>query len=100
MKEVMSKKRRLEDYETVKLTEERSAIIKRQLLEKLKDPRIFTIPCVIGELHIEKALCDLGSNRSLTYLRGIIENVVVKIDRFIFSVDYVVLDMEEDQEFR
>ncbi|XP_062103357.1 uncharacterized protein LOC133814411 [Humulus lupulus] len=65
MKEVMSKKRKLEDYETVKLMEECSAIIKRQLLEKLKDPGSFTIPCVIGELHIEKALCDLAASTNL-----------------------------------
>ncbi|XP_062100221.1 uncharacterized protein LOC133806104 [Humulus lupulus] len=110
MKEVMSKKRKLEDYEIVKLTEECSAIIKRQLPEKLKDPGSCTFPCVIGELHIEKALCNLGAkviattislqlaNHSLTYPRGIIEDVLVKIDIFIFSVDVVVLDMEEDQE--
>ncbi|XP_062118662.1 uncharacterized protein LOC133832315 [Humulus lupulus] len=126
IKEVMSKKRKLEDYEAMKLTEECSAIIKRQLLEKLKDPRSFTIPCVIGELHIENTLCDLGASinlislsifwklnlgevtpttislqladRSLKYPRGIIEDVLVKIDRFIFPVDFVVLGMEEDQE--
>ncbi|XP_062080842.1 uncharacterized protein LOC133785638 [Humulus lupulus] len=74
MKEVMSKKRKLEDYEIVKLTEECSAIIKRQLSEKLSDPKSFTIPHVIGDLHIEKALCDLG------------------------AIDFVVLNMEEDQE--
>ncbi|XP_062085790.1 uncharacterized protein LOC133791899 [Humulus lupulus] len=93
MKEVMPKKRKLEDYETMNLIEECSAIIKRQLLEKLKDLGSFTIPCVIGELHIEKALYC-----SLMYPRGIIEDVLVKIDRFIFPVDFVVLDMEEDQE--
>ncbi|XP_024018025.1 uncharacterized protein LOC112090591 [Morus notabilis] len=126
MKEVMSKKRKLEDYEIVKLTEECNATIKRQLPEKLKDPGSFTIPCIIGELHIEKALCDLGASinltplsifwklnlgeitpttislqlpdRSLTYPKGIIEDVLVKINKFIFSVDFVVLDMEEDQE--
>ena len=93
----------MEDYETVKLTEECSSIIKRKIPEKLKDPGSFTIPCVIGELHIEKALCDLGASinlmplsifqklnleeitpttitlqladRSITYPRGIIEDV-------------------------
>ncbi|XP_062089372.1 uncharacterized protein LOC133795919 [Humulus lupulus] len=124
MKNVMSKKRKLEDYEIVKLTKECSAIIKIQLLEKMEDPGSFTIPCDIGELHIEKALCDLGASinliplsifqklnlgevtpttislqlayHSLTFPRGIIEDVLVKIDRFIFPIDFVVLDMEED----
>ncbi|XP_062116646.1 uncharacterized protein LOC133830643 [Humulus lupulus] len=126
MKKVMSKKRKLEDYEIVKLTEECSAIIKRQLPKNLKDPGSFTIPCVIGELHIKKVMCDLDASInlmplsifrklnlgevtlttislqladcSLTYPRGIIEDVLVKIDRFIFLVDFVVLDMEEDHE--
>ncbi|XP_024022403.1 uncharacterized protein LOC112091896 [Morus notabilis] len=126
MKEVMSKKRKLEDYETVKLTEECSAIIKRQLPEKLKDPGCFTIPCTIGGSTFERALCDLGASinliplsvfrklglgevtpttiswqmadRSITYPWGIIEDVLVKVDKFIFPVDFVVLDMEEDQE--
>ena len=37
-------------------------------------------------------------DRSLTYSRGVIEDVLVKVDKFIFLVDYVVLDMEEDRE--
>ncbi|KAJ4706612.1 DNA-directed DNA polymerase [Melia azedarach] len=42
MKEVMSKKRCLEEYETVKLTEECSSILQK----KEKDPGSFTIACV------------------------------------------------------
>ena len=34
---------------------------------------------------------------SLTYPKGIIEDVLVKVDKFIFPVDFVVLDMEEDK---
>ncbi|XP_062104887.1 uncharacterized protein LOC133816360 [Humulus lupulus] len=65
MKDVISKKRKLEDYEAVKLTEVCSAIIKRQLPEKLKELGSFTIPCVIGEIHIEKPMCDLGASINL-----------------------------------
>ena len=35
-------------------------------------------------------------NRSITYLRGILKDVLVKVDKFIFLVDFVVLDIEED----
>ena len=35
-------------------------------------------------------------DRSLTFPKGIIEDVLVKVDKFIFLVDFVVLDMEED----
>lgn len=32
---------------------------------KLKDPGSFSIPCVIGNSVIDKALCDLGASVSL-----------------------------------
>jgi len=37
-------------------------------------------------------------DRSIKYLRGIVEDVLVKIDKFIFPLDFIVLDMEEDFE--
>ncbi|XP_075499194.1 uncharacterized protein LOC142537573 [Primulina tabacum] len=82
----MSKKRKLQKFETVKLTEECSAILQRKLPQKLKDPRSFTIPCVIG------------GSRDFAYPRGIVEDVLVKVDKFIFPAYFVILDMEEDQE--
>ncbi|KAI3463869.1 hypothetical protein Pfo_020532 [Paulownia fortunei] len=78
MKDVMSRKRRL-----------CSAILQKKLPQKLKDPGSFTIPCTIGGSFFDKALCDLGA---------IVEDVLVKVDKFIFPADFVVLDMEEDQE--
>ena len=125
MKEVIARKRKLEDYETVKLTKKCSANIKRQIPKKLKDPGSFIIPCIIGELHIEKALRNLRASinlmpllifqklnlreitlttitlqladRSITYPRGTMEDVLVKVGKFIFLVDFIVLDMEEDR---
>ena len=38
------------------------------------------------------------ADRSNTYPKGIIEAVLIKVDKFIFPVDFVVLDMEEDRE--
>ena len=38
------------------------------------------------------------ADRSMTFPKVIIEDVLVKVDKFIFSVDFVVLDMEEDRE--
>ena len=34
----------------------------------------------------------------MTFSKGIIGDVLVKVDKFIFPVDFVVLDMEEDRE--
>ncbi|XP_073057250.1 uncharacterized protein [Primulina eburnea] len=119
--------RKLQEFETVKLTEECSAILQKKLPQKLKDPGSFTIPCIIGSNHVNKALCDLGASidlmpfsiymdlelgevkpttitllladRSLTYLRGIVEDVLVKVDKFIFPADFIILDMEEDRDY-
>ena len=126
MKDILSQKRRLADFETVNLTEECSAILQRKLPQKLKDPGSFTIPCTIGNAIFERALCDLGASinlmplsifrrlglgeahpttvtlqladRSLKHPRGVIEDVLVKVDKFIFPAYFIVLDMEEDRE--
>ena len=37
-------------------------------------------------------------NRSLKHPRGVIEDILVKVDKFIFLADFIVLDMEEDRE--
>ncbi|KAK5784815.1 hypothetical protein PVK06_039353 [Gossypium arboreum] len=126
LKELLTNKRKFEDLSTVELNEECSAILQNKLPTKLKDPGSFTIPCLIGNLNVEKALADLGASinlmpykmfkqlglgepkptrmsiqladRSVKYPRGIIEDVLVKVDKFIFPVDFVVLDMDEDVE--
>ncbi|XP_062085799.1 uncharacterized protein LOC133791908 [Humulus lupulus] len=124
MKDILSKKRKMEDFETVALTEECSAILQKKLPPKLRDPGSFTIPCTIGRIDGINALCDLGASinlmplsvfkrlqlgeakpttvtlqladRSLAHPRGVIEDVLVKVDKFIFPADFIVLDMEED----
>ena len=37
------------------------------------------------------------ADRSTTRPKGIVEDVLVKVDKFLFPVDFVVLDMEEDE---
>ncbi|XP_015949297.1 uncharacterized protein LOC107474211 [Arachis duranensis] len=59
LKELMTKKRSWRNDKTVVLTEECSTIIQYKLRQKLKDPGSFQIPCIIGEITVEKALCDL-----------------------------------------
>ena len=56
IKDILSKKRRLSDFETMNLTEECSAILQRKLPQKLKDLGSFTIPCTIGNSIFERAL--------------------------------------------
>jgi len=122
----LSSKKKLAKFETIAFNEQCSAIVLKKLPPKLKDPGSFTIPCTIGELQFEKALCDLGASinlmplsifrklgmqepkpttislqlvdRSITYPRGIVEDVLVKVGKFIFPADFIVLDMEEDED--
>ncbi|GJX89565.1 reverse transcriptase domain-containing protein [Tanacetum coccineum] len=108
----------------ITLNERCSTVLLNKILLKGKDPRSFTIPCTIGKFGIDKALADLGAcislmlysmysildledlkptrmcielgNKSTQYPRGIAKNVIVKVDKFIFPFDFVVLYMKED----
>ncbi|CAL8991651.1 unnamed protein product [Prunus brigantina] len=51
----------------------------------------------IGLGEIKKTTISLQmADRSLTYPPDILEDVLVKVDRFIFPADFIVLDMEEE----
>ena len=65
MKDVLSKKRKLGDYDIVALSKKCSAILQKKLPPKLKYPGSFTIPCAIGNAVFERALCDLGASINL-----------------------------------
>ena len=68
MKEIMSNKKKLDAYGMVSLSKNCSAIIQRKLLEKLKDPGSFTIPCIIEEHTFSKALCNRASINLMPFL--------------------------------
>ncbi|XP_016562182.1 uncharacterized protein LOC107861352 [Capsicum annuum] len=122
---LMSKKR-LVDYETIEVTHSYSAIMENIMVEKKKDSSAFTIPCTIEMYKFEKPLCDLGASinlipyvmyqklglgtptpttmrllmedHSIKKLVGMLYDVVVKVDRFILLVNFVILDCEIDHE--
>ncbi|XP_061341729.1 uncharacterized protein LOC133288048 [Gastrolobium bilobum] len=124
MKDLLSRKRKLQECETVTLTEECSAIIQKKLPPKLKDPGSFSILCNKGDVKVENVLCDLGASinvmplsmmrklgitkvkptktivqladRSTKQAYGIIEDILVKVEKFIIPVDFVILDIEEN----
>ena len=104
------------------LTEQVSAIIQSKNPVKYKDPGSPTISVNIGGNCIDKSLLDLGASvnllsysvykqlglgelkptnitlsladRSVKIPKGIVEDVLVKIDKFYYPVDFVVLDTE------
>ncbi|PIN22467.1 hypothetical protein CDL12_04819 [Handroanthus impetiginosus] len=92
-KDILSKKRHLDNCVMITLTKECSTIIQKKLSSKLEDPGSFMIPCEIGIYFWGKALY-----RSFSYPRGIIDNVLVKVDKFIFPADFLILDMETDSQ--
>ncbi|GJZ83145.1 reverse transcriptase domain-containing protein [Tanacetum coccineum] len=66
LKDLLSHKEKLEKVaSSVKLSEECSAIIQRNLPQKEGDPGSFTLPCLIGPLAVKNALADLGASINL-----------------------------------
>ena len=65
MKDILSKKMKLGDYETVAQSEECNAILQKKLPPKLKDPGSFTISFAIRNAAFKRALCDLGASINL-----------------------------------
>jgi len=104
------------------LAEQVSVILQNNNALKYKDLDCPTISCFIGEHKIEKALLDLRASvnllpysvfqslnlgelkptsvtllladRSMKVLRGVVENVLVQVDKFIYHVDFVVFDTQ------
>ncbi|GJV68462.1 DNA-directed DNA polymerase [Tanacetum coccineum] len=124
LKGLLTNQARLEEACKISMNERCSAVLLNKISSKEKDPRSFTIPCDIGQLHIDNALADLGASislmpytmykklglgepkatrmsleltdRSIQYPRGIIENVLIKVDKFVLPIDFVILDMPKD----
>jgi len=65
LKEILSNKRKLEEHETIALTEECSTAIQNKLPAKLKDLNNFSIPSLIGNVCVDHALFYLRSSVSL-----------------------------------
>ncbi|GJV65677.1 hypothetical protein Tco_1476505 [Tanacetum coccineum] len=102
----------------------RASHIDNSIPRKEKDPMSFIFHCYINNVCFDNALADLGASVSAmplsTYLnlglgelahtkfiaeltyrtvkhpKGIAENVLVGIGKFVFPVDFIILDMPED----
>ena len=122
MKDLCTIKKELNVSKKAFLTEQVSSIIQCKSPVKYKDPSCPTISMMIGETCVEKALLDLGASvnllpysiykqlglgelkptsitlsladRSMKIPRGMIEDVLVQVDKFYYLVDFVVLDTD------
>nr|XP_009615615.1 uncharacterized protein LOC104108316 [Nicotiana tomentosiformis] len=126
MKDLMPQKSDFQDLSTVTLTQTCSAVVTRTMSQKLSNPGSFTIPCTIGSYAFAKALCDLGASINLMPLaiytklgigrarltsmwlqladrtvkrpRGILDDVLVQVGKFVFPADFVILYYQVDEE--
>lgn len=123
LRELVSKKGEPVKGPIVPIGEACSALLQRPPLPKLQDPGSFSIPCCIGDVQIERALCDLGASVSLMPLSlckklellhlkptatviqladrtlrrpaGVLEDVPIQVGKFIIPCDFIVIDMDE-----
>jgi hypothetical protein len=122
LKDLVTVKRKTNVPKKAFLTEQVSSILQYKMPIKYKDPGCPTIACKIGNNRPERALLDLGASvnllpysvyiqlglgelkstsitlqladRSVKKPRGIIEDVLIKVDKFYYPVDFIVLDTE------
>ncbi|TYH34088.1 hypothetical protein ES332_D13G105000v1, partial [Gossypium tomentosum] len=62
LKELCTSKRKLIGNERISLGENVSAVFQKKLPIKCKDPGMFSIPCKIGDLKLDRAMLDLGAS--------------------------------------
>ncbi|GJR19078.1 reverse transcriptase domain-containing protein [Tanacetum coccineum] len=123
-KKMLNNKDKLIELTKTPLNENCSAVVLKKLPEKLGDPGRFLIPCDFSEFDSYLALADLGASINLMPLSiwkklqlpgltetkmvleladriiskptGVAENVFVKVGKFYFPADFVVLDFIAD----
>jgi hypothetical protein len=122
LKDLVTIKRKTNVPKNAYLTEQVSSILQCKLPIKYKDPECPTIACMIRVSQINRALLNLGASVNLfpysMYLQlglgelkstivtlqladrlmkrpcGIIEDVLIEVDKFYFPVDFIVIDAE------
>nr|GEY06024.1 reverse transcriptase domain-containing protein [Tanacetum cinerariifolium] len=124
IKSLLTNKDKLYELAKTLLNEHCSAVLLKKLPEKLRDPDKFLIPCHFPEMDECLALDDLGASinlmplfvwnklslseltptlmtleladRSISRPIGVVEDVFVKVGKFHFPADFVVVDFDAD----
>ncbi|KAL4291485.1 hypothetical protein GQ457_14G014820 [Hibiscus cannabinus] len=122
LKDMGTRKKRVEEFETVAAKKTCLALMHNKVLAKKTDPGSLTIKCFIGHNYPTKALCDHGASinlmpKSVFQKQGIgeakpttvmlqladhsyvqperkIKDILVQVDKFIFPSDFLILDCE------
>ncbi|XP_019238240.1 PREDICTED: uncharacterized protein LOC109218337 [Nicotiana attenuata] len=137
LKDILTKKRKIEETSVVKLTEHCNVILQNKLTQKCEDPGSFTkvwrsrefyYTLLCRNYYFDKSVCDSGASINLmplsmyrklekemgevryvpislqladkttTIPEGIVKDVLVWVDRFVFPVEFIVVNMEENRE--
>nr|GEU74737.1 hypothetical protein [Tanacetum cinerariifolium] len=124
IKSLLTNKDKLFELAKIPLNENYSVMLLKKLPEKLGDPGKFLIPCDFLGIDVCHTLADLGASinimplsiwkklsllehtptrmtleladRSITHPKGFFEDVLVKVGKFHFPTDFVVVDFEVD----
>nr|GEU92273.1 reverse transcriptase domain-containing protein [Tanacetum cinerariifolium] len=124
IKSLLINKDKLFELAKIPLNENCSAMLLKKLLEKLGDPGKFLIPCDFSGMDVCHALADHGASinlmplsiwkrlslpeltptrmtleladRSITRPKRVVEDVFVKVGKFHFPTNFVVVDFEAD----
>ena len=122
IKDLCTMKRKYNVKKTFFLTKQVSALLLHKTPLKYKDTRCPTISHIIGDHGVEQALLDLGdsvnlmpysvylqlglgdikptsmvlqlADRSVKRPKGMIEDVLVEIDKFYYLVDFLILETQ------
>ncbi|KAK9007289.1 hypothetical protein V6N11_051118 [Hibiscus sabdariffa] len=121
LKDIITKKRKIERYETIATSGD---YFVGDIPPMKNDQSSFIIPCSIGDNYVGKALCDIRSSvnlmpksvflklamgiarpttatvqladRSHVKPEGKVEDLLVKVGKFVFPADFLILDCEAD----
>ncbi|GJZ87677.1 zinc knuckle CX2CX4HX4C containing protein [Tanacetum coccineum] len=124
MKDLVANKQLIEDDGEVRMNPRSSALLQNLLPPKENDPGSFILTCSIGRLDFNNALADIGASIGIMPFsmfkhlgigklepinmviemtddtkcipKGIVINLLIKIDKFILPIDFVILDIIED----
>nr|GEW45241.1 hypothetical protein [Tanacetum cinerariifolium] len=124
IKSLLANKDKLFELAKVPSNENCLAMLLKKLPEKLGDPGKFLIPCDFPRMEVCHALADLGASinlmplsiwkklslpkltptqmtleladRLITHPKGVIEDVFVKVGKFHFPTEFIVVDFNAD----
>nr|GEX48139.1 hypothetical protein [Tanacetum cinerariifolium] len=124
MKDLVANKELTKDDGEARMNPRSFTILQNLLPPKENDSKTFILPCSIGRLDSNNALADLRASISIMPFfmfkhleieklepinmviemaddtkcipKGIVKNLLIKIDKFILPIDFVILDMIED----